>query len=101
MSDFYVYALDRADKQEICYIGKGCGDRKDFHAKIGSRHYNKILRSIFNKTEVTARILVDCLAEEAALSMERELIALYGRKNIGTGILANLTDGGDGGVGRA
>jgi hypothetical protein len=41
-------------------------------------------------------ILHEGLDWEKACEIERELIAFYGRKDLGTGILRNLTDGGEG-----
>lgn len=41
-------------------------------------------------------ILHENLDWEKACGIEKELIAFYGRKDLGTGILRNLTDGGEG-----
>lgn len=40
--------------------------------------------------------MMDDLTEEESVQKEMEFISLYGRKDVGTGILCNMSDGGDG-----
>jgi len=90
---FYVYAYLRS-KDSITakagtpyYIGKGLGQRAFFKNK---RH----IRPPLDGTLIV--ILESKLTEIGSLALERRMIIWYGRKDLGTGILANLTDGGDG-----
>ena len=58
---------------------------------------NSIIKKIRSEgLEVIPFIYRDGLSNDEALSLERSLIAKYGRRDLKEGILSNLTDGGDG-----
>ena len=70
------------------YIGKGQGNRAFVRrGRRGAQTPKDESRIIFLKTGLT---------EEEALKHEVYMIFVLGRKDLGTGILRNLTDGGDG-----
>jgi hypothetical protein len=93
---FYVYQHRRNDTETVFYIGKGSGNRAwDDH---GSRYQNRIWKGCA-KHGYTVEVVCDRLDEKHALHLEAMLIQFHGRKNRGTGELANLTDGGEGGYG--
>jgi hypothetical protein len=83
---FYTYAYLREDRTPY-YIGKGNGYR--ICCKKGRP---------CNKPKDKSRIifLKQNLTEQEAFKHEIYMIAVFGRKNNGTGILLNLTDGGEG-----
>lgn len=93
----YVYQHIRLDKNEPFYIGIGTSEYYNRARRKKGR--NKIWQRISNKTSIEVQILFDNLSWEEACQKEKELIAKYGRLNNKTGILANLTDGGEGNVG--
>lgn len=86
-----VYRHIRLDKNEPFYIG--IGQEKRAYTK---RERNEIWYRIVDKTDYEVEILFDDLSWEQAVEKEKEFISLYGRKNNNTGILANMTDGGEG-----
>jgi len=83
---FYTYAYLRKGDRTPYYIGKGKGKRA-----YDSTHRVKVPddkdRIIFLKENVS---------EREAWDYEREMIQFYGRKDLGTGILRNMSDGGEG-----
>ena len=84
--EYYTYAYLREDKTPY-YIGKGKGVRI-YKKKKGEVNPPKDKsRIIFLKQNLT---------EQEAFKHERYMIVVFGRKNLGTGILRNKTDGGEG-----
>ncbi len=85
---FYTYAFLREDRTPY-YIGKG----------IGGRIYSTNRRIKPPKDKSRTIYLKQNLTEEQAFKHEIYMIAVFGRKDLGTGILINRTDGGEGSSG--
>jgi hypothetical protein len=88
MHSFYTYMWLREDGTPY-YIGKG-RDRRGFTSSSHCTH----------RPKHKVRIFVQYWeSEEKAFEMEKWYISLFGRKDKGTGILRNLSDGGEGSAG--
>ncbi len=86
---YYTYAYLREDRTPY-YIGKG----------KGSRIYRKTRRIKPPKDKSRIIFLKQNLTEEEAFKHEIYMIAVFGRIDLRTGILHNMTNGGEGGSGR-
>lgn len=92
MLNYYVYAFIRSKDSDNAkagtpyYIGKGCGNRA---------FIKRAYRPDDNRYIV---ILERNLSELGAFALERRMIRWYGRLDNNTGILRNLTEGGEGGA---
>jgi hypothetical protein len=86
LNRFYTYAYLREDKTPY-YIGKGTGKRIYSTNRKGLNPPKDKTRIIYLKQNIT---------EEEAFRHEIYMIDVFGRKDLGTGILHNLTDGGEG-----
>lgn len=91
--NYYVYQYVREDLTPY-YIGKGKGSRA--YAKHKRINGTDLVPNDLSRIQIIA----DNLSEAAAYQLEISLIKQYGRKDCGTGILRNMTDGGDGSPGR-
>jgi hypothetical protein len=85
---FYTYAYLREDRTPY-YIGKG-KERRIYSTNRRFKPPKDKTRIIFLKQNLT---------EEEAFKHEKYMIAVLGRKDLGTGILHNRTDGGEGASG--
>jgi hypothetical protein len=84
--EYYTYAYLREDKTPY-YIGKGQGNR-------AYRRRKTDIKPPKDKSRIL--ILKKNLTEEEAFNHEIYMISVFGRKDLGTGILYNRTDGGEG-----
>ena len=88
---FCLYQHTRKSDDTIFYIGIGKKNRP-----YNKYHRSDFWKKITNKHGFNVKILVKNISWERACELEKLMISFYGRINNKTGILCNLTDGGDG-----
>lgn len=101
--NYYLYRHIRLDTGEPFYIGIGTKiDRVSkrmstlYYRAFSKSKRNSIWSRIIEKTNYEVEILLESNDYDFIKQKEIEFIALYGRVNNKTGILTNMTDGGEG-----
>ena len=88
-----VYRHRTADTNKVFYVGIGKSSRRAYDfSKSRNQHWT----NVYKKHGVVVEIVSDNLSWDLACELEQLLIQEYGRKDLGTGQLVNMTDGGDG-----
>ncbi len=90
----FVY-IDRKPDGTPFYVGIGNANRVAKLERKNAFHANVVKKYPNWRREVLASMFT----WEAAADLERDLIASLGRRDLKTGILVNLTDGGEGSLG--
>ena len=91
----YVYKHIRKDTNQVFYIGIG---NTILRAKNGNQR-NNLWNKIALKHGWYYEIIENNILWESACEIEKQLILKYGKLCDNSGILANLTDGGEGTIG--
>lgn len=86
-----VYRHLKKDNGDTFYIGIG-NNKRPYLKKDRNDFWYKTI----NKHGYVIEILYDNLSWEDACELEILLISLYGRRDLGTGCLVNMTNGGEG-----
>lgn len=89
-----VYQHRRKDTNEVFYIGIGSDEKRAY--EYGRNH---LWQEVVDETEYDIEITHKDIIWEEACAIEKYLISFWGRKDLGLGLLTNLTDGGDGTIG--
>lgn len=87
-----VYEHRRLDNDKLFYVGIG----KTVSRAKSKKGRNGYWTNYVNKYGFVYNIIYKDLSWDEACKIEIELIKHYGRVDLGTGILLNMTDGGDG-----
>lgn len=107
LGKYYLYRHVRLDNGDVFYVGIGTKKDKirssmksEYDRAYCKHRENSIWLKITNKSDYKIEILVESDDYEFIKNKEVEFISLYGRINTNSGILSNMTDGGEGVKGR-
>lgn len=91
-----VYVHRRLDDNSIFYVGISTNNIRPYSdsPSVRTAHWHNIVNKVGRSVEIWYEGILSKCKE-----IETGLISLYGRKNLGTGKLINITDGGEGTTG--
>lgn len=97
----YVYVHRRKDNNEPFYVGVGGlisfdNYRRAYAKTVRDSARNRHWKSTVNLYGFNVEIILDNCTSKEAFNKEIELILKYGRRDLNTGSLVNLTSGGEG-----
>lgn len=104
---YFLYRHIRLDTNKPFYIGIGTVNEKakcwerEFQRAYDTKGRNRYWRNIVAKTDYEIEILYTSDSKDEIEQKEIEFINLYGRRDLGTGSLCNLTDGGMSGLNKS
>jgi len=98
---YYIYEYVDPLTNLPFYVGKGYGKRYLYHLKnlndnTNPHKTNKIKKLINEGLKPIINLVKTGLTENQSFEFEKKMIKKYGRIDLGTGCLLNLTDGGEG-----
>ena len=91
-----VYRHIRLDTNMPFYVGMGENIDRAYSSHARNKHWHEVVGVVPYRVDV----IFDYLDIEEATEKEKEFISIYGRLDLGTGTLCNLTNGGIGTLGR-
>ena len=86
-----LYIHKRIADDSVFYVGIGKSKKRAYSKKTRNPHWHSIASKGYK-----VEILFENLSWDEAKLMESKLIQQYGRRDLGLGMLVNMTDGGDG-----
>jgi hypothetical protein len=90
-----VYQHRRKDTNEVFYIGIGRDVSRAYNFTDRNIHWIRVV----DKVGCDVDILIEGISWKDACVVEKGMIADYGRRDLGTGQLVNMTNGGEGSFG--
>ncbi len=89
----YVYRHRKSTDHSVFYVGIS---KQDYLRKDTSHNRSDFWKKTVDKYGFYSEVIVENITYEDAKDLEKLLIKEYGRRDLSTGQLVNLTDGGEG-----